>query len=233
MARRLLDVALAALGLVTTAPLLAVAAAGIALSSPGPILYRAARAGRSGRPFLMLKLRTMHRRAPGPAEGPAITGHADPRVFPWGAWLRRCKVDELPQLINVLRGDMAIIGPRPEDPKFIAQHYATVHRETLAVRPGLASPGSLYSTTHGEAWLSSQDPERDYIERLLPVKLALDVVYVRRASLGYDLALIGRTLTVLAGRALGRRRFGDPPELREALVLARAPAPPSKEGRAA
>ena len=124
-----------------------------------------------------------------------------------------------PQLLNVLRGEMAIVGPRPEDPKFVARHYTVVQRETLAVRPGLASPGGLYSTTHGERWLSSGDPERDYLERLLPLKLALDVIYVRRRSLGYDLAVIVRTIAVVAARILGRRRFPEPPEMRDARRL--------------
>jgi lipopolysaccharide/colanic/teichoic acid biosynthesis glycosyltransferase len=158
--------------------------------------------------------------------GSAITAHGDPRVFPFGAWLRRLKLDELPQLFNVLRGEMAVVGPRPEDPKFVADCYTPRMRETLKVTPGLASPGSLYSTTHGEAWLSAEQPERDYVEKLLPLKLALDLVYVRRASLAYDLAVLGRTARVLAARALGQRRFPTPPEMDEArrlLVPAEAP----------
>jgi lipopolysaccharide/colanic/teichoic acid biosynthesis glycosyltransferase len=228
--KRLLDVTLAAVGLLVAAPLLAAAALGISLSSPGPALYRARRAGRGGTPFIMYKLRTMH--VDHGAHRSAITGPADPRVFPFGAWLRHTKVDELPQLVNVLRGEMSIIGPRPEDPQFVAAHYAPMHYETLAVRPGLASPGSLYSTTHGEIRLRPDQAERDYVERLLPVKLALDVVYVRRASAGYDVALIARTVSVLAGRLAGRRTFCEPPEMPAARSLLEPPVAPAPKGAA-
>jgi|SRR5438128_173604 len=211
MVKRLLDVVLAALALVAAAPVLVLAAAGIRASSRGPIFYRAVRLGQRRRPFVMYKLRTMHVTPDEP--GHAITAPGDRRVFRFGAWLRRAKVDELPQLFNVLRGDMSIIGPRPEVPRLVAEHYSPVQCETLAVRPGLASPGSLYCYTHGERLLSPDDPVGSYTEQLLPLKLALDLVYVRRASLGYDLALIARTAWVLGTALLGRRRFPLPPEL--------------------
>jgi lipopolysaccharide/colanic/teichoic acid biosynthesis glycosyltransferase len=217
MAKRLFDLCLAALGLVVTAPFLAIAALGIRLASPGPVLYRARRVGKDGTPFTMYKLRTMHR-GPG-LSGSRITGHADPRVFRWGRWLRRAKLDELPQLVNVLWGDMAIVGPRPEDPAIVARHYTPLERETLRVRPGLASPGSLFHYTDGERWLGSADPERDYVDRLMPVKLALDVVYVRRASLAYDVRVIGRTAWVICAGLAGRRSFPAPPELAAAQEL--------------
>lgn len=217
MAKRLFDVCLAALGLVLTAPLLAIAALGIRLASPGPVLYRARRVGKDGALFTMYKLRSMHRDAGSSAS--RITGRADPRVFPLGRWLRRAKLDELPQLVNVLRGDMAIVGPRPEDPAIVARHYSTLERETLAVRPGLASPGSLFHSTDGERWLGTADPERDYVDRFMPIKLALDVVYVRRASLGYDLRVIGRTAWVVCSGLAGKRSFPPPPELAAARQL--------------
>lgn len=227
MVKRLFDVALAALALVACIPILLVATLGIRLSSPGPVLYRAVRAGRRGRLFTMYKLRTMETR-PSLLTDSVITAARDPRVFPFGAVLRRAKLDELPQLFNVLRGDMAVVGPRPEDPKVVAQHYTREQWETLDVPPGLTSPGALYSTTHGETWLSARDAERDYFEHLLPLKLALDRVYIRRASLGYDLRVIARTAAVVAGRALGRRHFADPPELNAARhLIATRPAPPS------
>ena len=217
MARRLCDVLGATLGLLLTAPLLLVAALGVALASPGPVLFRARRAGRFGREFEMLKLRTMH--PDRGAGGSRITGARDPRVFAFGRLLRRLKIDELPQLLNVLAGDMSLIGPRPEDPAFVARHYAPEHRETLAVRPGLASPGSLYSTTHGERILEGRDPERRYLDVLMPIKLALDLVYVRHASLRYDLAIVGRTVRTVTLQLLGRHDFPDPPEMPLALTL--------------
>jgi len=219
MARRLLDALIVGPALVVAAPFLAVAAIGIRLASPGPILFRATRVGLRGRLFTMYKLRTMH-----VAQGrytSAITAHRDPRIFPWGAWLRWSKIDELPQLFNVLRGDMSLVGPRPEVPGIVRQHYTRSQWETLKVRPGLASPGSIYNYTHGQALLAPDDPERHYVERLLSLKLALDLVYVRRASWRYDVRLMARTLWVVAGTLLGRRRFSDPPEMAAARALVR------------
>ena len=225
MTRRLLDLVCAVVGLVLTAPVLALAAVAIRVTSPGPILHRARRAGLHGRSFTMYKLRTMRVEHGGSRS--RITGVDDPRVFPVGDLLRRAKIDELPQLVNVLLGDMAIIGPRPEDPDLVAAHYASEHRETLAVRPGLASPGSLYHDTHGLPVLAGGDPEARYVEHLLPLKLALDLVYVRRASVAYDLVLMGRTVTVLLGKLFGRRRFPEPPE----LAVARPLVVPARRGR--
>jgi lipopolysaccharide/colanic/teichoic acid biosynthesis glycosyltransferase/PKD repeat protein len=213
VAKRLFDILVAAGALIVAAPLLALAALGIRLSSPGPMLYRATRVGLQGRRFTMYKLRTMHLAR---AAGPVITGTDDPRVFAWGRLLRLTKVDELPQLWNVLRGDMAIVGPRPEDPAIVEQHYSAADRDTLDVRPGLASPGSLFHYTHGDELLAGGDPEARYIQRLLPVKLALERVYVRHASFAYDLRIIGRTAWVILGMAAGRRRFAAPPEMPEA-----------------
>jgi len=217
MVKRLLDVVLSGVGLALVAPVLAIAALGIRFSSPGPVLYRARRVGRAGACFTMYKLRTMHQGQPGQAS--RITGQDDPRVFPLGALLRRTKIDELPQLYNVLRGNMSIVGPRPEDPDIVERHYTPLLRETLAVRPGLASPGSLYHYTHGDALLASGDPETAYVERLLPLKVALDVVYVRHASLRTDVRIIGRTLTTIAACIGGRSRFRDPPEAPAARAL--------------
>ena len=216
MAKRLLDIVLSGIGLALAAPVLGLAALGIRLSSPGPVLYRARRAGRAGACFTMYKLRTMHLRQERTSR---ITGQDDPRVFPLGALLRRTKIDELPQLFNVLRGDMSIVGPRPEDPDIVARHYTPLQRETLAVRPGLASPGSLYHYTHGDALLAGGDPESAYVERLLPLKVTLDVVYVRTASLQTDVWIIGRTLATIAARIGGRSRFRDPPEAPAARAL--------------
>ena len=217
MTKRLLDVVLSGLALVVLSPLLAIAAFGIWLSDRGPMFYRARLAGRDGRPFTMYKLRTM--RVDHGTFRSVITAERDPRVFPFGAWLRRAKVDELPQLVNILRGDMSIVGPRPEHPDIVERHYRFDHRELLAVRPGLTSPGTLYDYTHGEAIVGRADPERAYIEHLLPLRLALDLVYVRGASLGYDVALIGRTVRIIVAVLCGWRRFPEPPEMAEARRL--------------
>ena len=228
--RRAVDVAGAIAGLVLALPLLAIGALGILLSSPGPVLYRARRVGRGGRLFTMFKLRTMHLAAPG--TGSRITGAGDPRVFAWGALLRRLKIDELPQLVNVLQGDMALVGPRPEDPVFVARYYTVEHRETLRVLPGLASPGSIYSSTHGDRILHGEDPEGRYLELMMPLKLALDRVYVRRACFRYDMQIIARTLGVIVRSLLGWKNFANPPEITAAwrlLVPARRYDPATQE----
>jgi lipopolysaccharide/colanic/teichoic acid biosynthesis glycosyltransferase len=223
VAKRLFDVVVAALGLVVAVPVLLVAAVGIRLSSRGPLLYRARLVGRNGRLFTMYKLRTMHVDPRGSES--VITGQGDPRVFRFGRPLRRLKIDELPQLVNVLRGEMSLVGPRPQHPDVVRRYYTPDDWETLRVRPGLSSPGSLYDSAHGEPLVGSADPERAYAERLLPLVLALDRVYLRRASLWYDATLVGRTLVLIAASLLGRRTFPDPPEMAAArALLQRGPA---------
>jgi lipopolysaccharide/colanic/teichoic acid biosynthesis glycosyltransferase len=218
MAKRLFDLLLAGLGLLATLPLFPAAALGIWLSSPGPIFYRARRVGRGGASFTMYKFRTMRHRPQ--AAGPAITATRDPRVFAFGSFLRASKLDELPQLFNVLKGDMSIVGPRPEDPEIVARHYGPAERASLSVRPGLTSPGALFAYTHGHLYLDDHAPEASYVQRFLTLKVGLDAVYARHASLGYDLRVIGRTACTILQRLAGRQVFPDPPEAR---ALPRAP----------
>lgn len=213
MVKRSFDLILALLALGALAPVLLIAALGIRLSSRGPILYRARRVGRNGATFIMHKFRTM-RVDQGPGASP-ITASQDSRVFWVGSLLRRLKIDELPQLFDVVRGKMSIVGPRPEDCDIVEKYFTQQHRQTLCVRPGLASPGSIYNYTHGESLLSEGDPEKFYVEKLLPIKLALEVVYVRESSILYDCVIILRTIGVIACIALGKRRFADPPEMRK------------------
>jgi lipopolysaccharide/colanic/teichoic acid biosynthesis glycosyltransferase len=143
----------------------------------------------------------------------------DDRVSAIGRLLRRTKIDELPQLFNVLRGEMAIVGPRPEDPAIVQQHYSSRDLETLGVRPGLASPGSIYQYQSGDKLLTGDDPETRYVDKLLKTKLALDRVYLRHASMRRDLAIIGRTLWAIGAVAVGRRKFNPPPEMAAARRL--------------
>lgn len=217
MAKRLCDIVASVIGLIIFSPLFVLAAVGIRFSSPGPILFRAGRVGKDGKEFIMYKFRTMHCRTEG--TGSAITSANDSRVFPFGSVLRTTKIDELPQLINVLFGAMSIVGPRPEDPGIVRKHYTQANWETLTVKPGLASPGSIYNYTHGDLYLTGEDTEARYIEELLPVKLALEQVYVRRSSLLYDLTIVMRTISTIIQIALGKSNFNDPPEMPEALAL--------------
>jgi len=198
-AKRTFDVAASAVALLILAPVILAVAVVIPLVSPGPALYRARRVGRNGELFTMFKFRTMHEGS----GGSSVTTEDDPRVFPLGRWLRRLKIDELPQLLNVLKGDMSVVGPRPEDPEVVARHYTPAQRETLSVRPGLTSPGSIYYYLSGEDTLSGEEAERDYLERIMPKKLAFDLRYVEEASLANDLRVIWRTVRVIVMKALG------------------------------
>jgi FlaA1/EpsC-like NDP-sugar epimerase/lipopolysaccharide/colanic/teichoic acid biosynthesis glycosyltransferase len=222
MARHLPDKTAAAVALILLSPVLLIAAIGIKLSDRGPVIYRSRRAGRHGRPFSLYKFRTMR---VGGETGSAITASGDSRVFPFGRWLRWTKIDELPQLVNILRGDMAIVGPRPEDPRIVKDHYTAEQMDTLSVVPGLVGPGSLYNFTHGEALLSEGNAEKRYVETVLPTKLALDLVYVREASWQYDLQIVLRTVGTLVAAILGRRRFGPSPEMERLGIEASSPAP--------
>jgi lipopolysaccharide/colanic/teichoic acid biosynthesis glycosyltransferase len=150
----------------------------------------------------MYKFRTMYH-VPAEAAGPAITAVRDSRVFRFGRLLRATRVDELPQLWNVLVGDMSIVGPRPEDPGIVAEHYGPLERETLTVRPGLTGPGALFTITDGHLYLDDRDPEGSYVRDLLPVRISLDVAYARRPSVTQDLRLIGRTLLTIARTSAG------------------------------
>ena len=192
MIRRLVDIVLASIGLVVSLPVMIAAAAAIFAVNPGPVIYRADRVGRSGRIFTMYKLRTMYQRRGD--SGSVVTAAGDGRVFPVGRLLRRSKVDEIPQMVNIIKGDMSIVGPRPRDPRIVSRCYTPLHRETLDVLPGLTSPGTLFYLTHGEPNPRSGDPEDDYRTRILPQKLAFDIDYVRNRSAWVDLWIVVRTV---------------------------------------
>jgi lipopolysaccharide/colanic/teichoic acid biosynthesis glycosyltransferase len=248
--RRSLDVLVASALILLTSPLWAIAAIGITLTSRGPILYRARRIGRDRRrwraesrrggevperrqdgyrgvEFTLYKFRTMRVTS---RPGAPITSRNDSRIFPFGAFLRATKIDELPQLINVIKGDMALVGPRPEAPEIVRRHYTTDDIFTLQVQPGMTSPGTLYYYTHFESTLTGNATDF-YTERFLPTKLAIERVYLRRPTLTYDLTVMFRTLLIVAARLVGRKRFPDPPELGH-VHGAGVQAPPAASGRA-
>jgi lipopolysaccharide/colanic/teichoic acid biosynthesis glycosyltransferase len=188
--KRAFDFGVALGGLVVLSPLLAAAAGLVKLSSPGPAIYHGVRVGRNGRTFEILKLRTM--RSGADAYGPAVTSAADERITPVGRFLRRTKFDEVPQLVNVLRGEMSLVGPRPEHPEFV-KHYSDDQRGVLSVRPGITSPAAL-AFMREEETLVDGDPVAQYVTTIMPQKLALDLDYVRTATFAGDLKIIGRTL---------------------------------------
>jgi lipopolysaccharide/colanic/teichoic acid biosynthesis glycosyltransferase len=198
MAKRLIDLLVAALGLVMLSPFLLAAMAWVRLDSPGPIFFRQERVGRHGHVFRIHKLRTMHVNAD--AKGPAITAHADVRITRAGRWLRHYRVDELPQLIDVLRGDMSVVGPRPEVPRFVALYPPELRARVLNVRPGITDPASLEFVDEGSLLAGSSDPERTYVEAIMLRKLVRQAEYAERATWASDLAVLARTLRVLIAR---------------------------------
>jgi len=193
--KRALDIVLSAAGLVLLTPVFAAVALGLRREGAGPVLFRQVRVGRGFRPFRILKFRTM---VPGADRmGPGITPGRDPRVTRFGAFLRWTKLDELPQLWNVLRGDMSLVGPRPELPQY-ARLFEDDYREILRVRPGITDLASLTYRDEAGRLDHEPDPERAYVETILPDKIRLARTYVSRASLVYDLRILGETLLLLA-----------------------------------
>lgn len=190
-AKRVLDLLLAGLGLLALAPLLLLLALAIKLDSDGPVFFRQERVGQHGRRFRIFKFRTMGHAGP---DGPQLTVAGDLRITRVGQVLRRYKLDELPQLIDVLRGTMSLVGPRPEVPRYV-EHYPAAWRErVLSVRPGITDLASLRYRDENDLLARSADPEREYIDVILPSKLRHALDYVDNLSLANDLRLLGLTL---------------------------------------
>ena len=195
MAKRLFDLVAAGLGLLLLSPLLVGIALWVRFNSPGPALYRQERVGRYGRLFRIHKFRTMtHDDSTGVMQ---ITVGADPRITPAGKMLRRTKLDELPQLWDVLVGDMSLVGPRPEVPKYVALYPDTLRDKVLSVRPGMTDRASIEYREENELLARAADPERVYIEIVMPAKLRYAAEYVDRRSMWTDLCLIGATVQAL------------------------------------
>jgi lipopolysaccharide/colanic/teichoic acid biosynthesis glycosyltransferase len=198
MAKRLFDLLLSSLGLLVLAPLLLLIALLIKLDSPGPVMFRQERVGRYGQLFRIHKFRTMRH---GPAgQGLQITVGADRRITRVGGFLRASKLDELPQLLDVWLGDMSLVGPRPEVPRYVAHYPADVRDKVLSVRPGITDIASIEYRDESAVLARAADPEHAYIHEVLPHKLALAAQYVDRSSVGLDLWLIWRTLVAIVRR---------------------------------
>lgn len=195
MPKRLFDLAFAALALLALSPLLLAVAAWVRLDSPGGTFFRQTRVGRAGRHFRIVKFRTMQTGAD--TAGPAITVGEDARITRAGHWLRRTKLDELPQFINVLLGDMSIVGPRPEVPRYVALYPASLRDIVLSVRPGITDLASIEFRDESTLLGQSNDPERTYVEQILPIKLQHGARYVRTHTLWGDLKIIAQTVRAL------------------------------------
>jgi lipopolysaccharide/colanic/teichoic acid biosynthesis glycosyltransferase len=199
--KRAFDVSCALIGLVVSSPFVLVAAIAVKLDSPGPAFYRGARVGLDGSEFRMIKLRSMV--AGSDHNGPSVTVAADPRVTRVGRFLRRSKLDELPQLINVLRGDMSLVGPRPEHADFV-KLYTPEQRKVLSMRPGITGPAAI-AFVDEEAMLSGSHAETIYESEVMPRKLALDLDYVAHHSFAGDVRLLGRTAALVVTRAIAKQ----------------------------
>jgi len=185
-AKRAFDVFFACVGLVLLSPLLGVLAVMIKMDSPGPVLYRQERVGRQGRLFRIYKLRSM-----------CVDAASETHMTKFGRALRRNKLDELPQLINVVKGEMSLVGPRPELPKFVALYSPPDRDRILSVRPGITDLASIEYIDEDAMIASAADSERLYIEQILPAKLELSLQYLQKRSLVLDIVIILRTVSRL------------------------------------
>jgi lipopolysaccharide/colanic/teichoic acid biosynthesis glycosyltransferase len=198
MAKRIFDLLGASLALLLLSPLMLAIALAIRLDSPGPVFFRQPRVGRHGVPFRIHKFRSMV--ADAPQRGPVLTVGDDPRITRIGRWLRRTRLDELPQLLDVLAGRMSLVGPRPEVPQYVVHYPPGLRERALSVRPGITDPSSLLYLDEAELLARAADPQREYIEVILPRKLQCAADYAAQASLRSDLGVLLRTLKLLLQR---------------------------------
>ena len=201
LVKRLGDIVLSALGLIISAPLMLIIAILIKCGSRGPILYKGLRVGQGGRPFGMFKYRTMIVNAD-QIGGPS-TADDDPRITRVGKLLRKLKLDELPQLINILRGEMSFVGPRPEVQQYVDM-FTEEERAILSVPPGITDWASLWNPDEGAFLAGSSDPERAYLEKIRPTKVKLQQAYVRERSFWTDLRILAQTFSAVVFRVKPR-----------------------------
>lgn len=203
--KRLIDLLAAACGLVVLSPLMGIAALLIKLEDGGPVFYRQVRVGRNGRDFRIWKFRTMTVNAD--RIGPALTVGNDVRITRVGRWLRKFKIDEFPQLLNVLKREMSLVGPRPEVRKYV-DCYNTEQQQVLKLTPGITDPASVEYYDENDLLDGQPDPERTYLDVVMPDKIRINLEYAARATAASDLWVIARTLLRVAG--IGRRQPTEP-----------------------
>jgi lipopolysaccharide/colanic/teichoic acid biosynthesis glycosyltransferase len=195
MAKRVFDLVISITGLILLSPVMLGIALAIILGSSGPVLFRQTRVGRFGKPFTICKYRTM---VPGAEQqGEKITIGQDPRITRVGYFLRKYKLDELPQLFNVLKGDMSLVGPRPEVPEYIEYYPGVAKNEVLSIRPGITDMASIEFRNENLLLMTADDPVREYIDNILPRKIELYKKYVRERTLWLDMIIIMKTVGVL------------------------------------
>ena len=198
MAKRVLDVLASAAGLLLLAPFLLLIAVAIRIDSSGPVFFRQVRVGRHGKLFRIFKFRTM--RSPHGADDAQLAVAGDARITRVGAWLRRSKLDELAQLIDVLRGTMSLVGPRPELPRYVALYPPALREKILSVRPGITDAASIAYRDEAAILNRFSDPQQEYIDVIMPAKLRHAEEYVDNMSMTTDLILIGATIKAVLRR---------------------------------
>ena len=205
-AKRCFDILFAVLFLIVFSPVYLLTWIIIKIVSPGPAIYHARRVGLHGKVFTCYKFRSMRVDS---GNVKLTTLQNDDRIFPFGNFIRKTKIDEMPQVVNILKGEMSVVGPRPEDEVNAAKIYVGEYRHILDVKPGLTSPASLYDYTHGEKYEDEEDYEREFV----PQKLQLELYYVRHLSFWYDIMLVLKTAWLIILTACGKEEFEKPKEL--------------------
>lgn len=200
ISKRAIDIVVSSFGLLLTSPIVIAAAIAVRLDSRGPVLFKSPRVGLGWRPFNLYKLRTMRFQNPG--SGPHVTAGSDERITSVGRILRKTKIDELPQLINVLLSDVSLVGPRPEAPKFVAM-FKKEYDEILKVKPGLSDRATLEFVDEESILASEKEPEEAYVRKVLPKKIEYYLEYVRNPSLSEDMKIIVETAALVVRRTLG------------------------------
>lgn len=206
MLKRAFDILFAVCFLIVFSPVYFVTWIIIKIVSPGPAIYIAKRVGKAGEVFDCYKFRSMRVDS---GKVRLTTLENDDRIFPFGNFIRKTKIDEMPQVVNILKGEMSVVGPRPEDKDNADKVYVGEYKHILDVKPGLTSTASLYDYTHGELY----DDEESYEKEFMPQKLKLELYYVKNASFGYDIVLILRTAWLIILKTCGKKKFEKPKEL--------------------
>ena len=204
--KRCFDILFAVLFLIVFSPVYLLTWIIIKIVSPGPAIYHARRVGLHGQVFTCYKFRSMRVDS---GKVKLTTLQNDARIFPLGNFIRKTKIDEMPQVVNILKGEMSVVGPRPEDEVNASKIYVGEYRHILDVKPGLTSPASLYDYTHGEKYEDEEDYEREFV----PQKLQLELYYVRHLSFWYDIMLVLKTAWLIILTACGKKEFKKPKEL--------------------
>ena len=204
--KRAFDILFAICFLVVFSPVYLLTWVIIKIVSPGPAIYKAKRVGKDGVLFNCYKFRSMRVDS---GKVRLTTLENDDRIFPFGKFIRKAKIDEMPQVVNILKGEMSVVGPRPEDKENADKVYVGEYKHILDVKPGLTSPASLYDYTHGELF----GDEESYEKVFLPKKLKLELYYVNHRSFGYDIWLVLKTAWLIIQKTCGKKDFKEPKEL--------------------